>query len=165
MKAELYIDWKNKNGDDEDPLRYMPERALWFAVIERALKDYCFFFDRLCHTGQGHLISYESKSPSFANDFTLKAIGEYNRLRWFIYEKSPKPFNLQYLTEQLYEDGESAVSSIRKQVTKQFTLNLAEAEDLQRFVAVTSYVRKNTNLPLEVTDHTEMPLRHKRFRV
>jgi len=29
---------------------YIPETAernLWFAVIERALKDYCFFFDQL----------------------------------------------------------------------------------------------------------------------
>jgi hypothetical protein len=47
---------KYKDIIQPDPQDFeTPERNLWFAVIERALKDYCFFFDRLCNTGNGSL--------------------------------------------------------------------------------------------------------------
>ena len=33
--------------DDFASFPEIPERNLWLAVIERAFKDYCFFFDKL----------------------------------------------------------------------------------------------------------------------
>lgn len=165
MMSDSYRPWRGKRSGEEEPSRETPERNLWFAVIERALKDYCFFFNKLSSTGYGHLLNCESRSPMFPNDFNLKAIAEFNRLRWFLFEKEPHPFNLAYLTEQLYEDGDSAASCIRKQAVKQFKLHFITTEELGRFEAITSYIRQNIRISQSDAAEKESALRYKKFRL
>jgi hypothetical protein len=131
----------------DDPIEHdIPERNLWFAVIERAVKDYCFFFDKLLNTGNGQLVSYKSLTPDSMSDFHARAICEFTRLRWFLFAKEPKEFNLAYLTEQLYDDGEGTAASIRKEVSKQFKLHFADAVKRDQFVAVIDYIKTNTTI-------------------
>lgn len=142
-----------------------PERNLWFAVIERALKDYCFFFDKLLNTGNGQLIHYDVLTADNKNNFHIKAIYEFNRLRWFLFEKEPAEFNLTYLTDQLYEDGAGAASSIRKEASKQFKRHFNEAEERGRFMAVIHYIKENTNISRAQAADKESSLRNKRYRL
>lgn len=153
-----------KSGDEELPID-MPERNLWLAVIERALKDYCFFFDKLCNTGTGQLIDINRLNKENLHDFNMKAIGQFNRLRWFIYSKEYRPFNLTYLTTELYEDGEGTAQLIRKEASKQFKLHLKEMEDRSRFVAIVHYIKENTNAAESELAEKESKLRHKRYRM
>jgi hypothetical protein len=151
---------------DEEPISHeTPERNLWFAVIERALKDYCFFFDKLYSTGSGQLIQYESLTVDNKSHFHIKAIYEFNRLRWFIFEKEPAQFNLSYLAEQLYEDGEGAASSIRKEASKQFKLHFDKAEERGQFMAVIHYIKENTGVMRSESAQKESALKNKRHRL
>jgi hypothetical protein len=142
-----------------------PERNLWFAVIERALKDYCFFFDKLGSSGTGNLIPYEIFDSDRKNQFNIKAIYEFNRLRWFIFTKEPEPFNLEYLAEQLYDDGPGAASSIRKEAKEQFKLHFDQADKKGRFQAVLHYIKENTNVERSVSATQISRLRYKRHRL
>ncbi len=142
-----------------------PERNLWFAVLERALKDYCFFFDKLVNTGNGHIIAYERMNDSMRQSFNLQAIAELNRLRWFIFDKEPQPFNLEYLAEQLYEDGEGAAQAIRKEAIKQFKRHFIEAETAGKFPVITAYIRSNIAVDKMQAAETESSLRFKRYRL
>ena len=142
-----------------------PERNLWFAVIERALKDYCFFFDRLLNTGNGSLVIYERMNDNYRQSFHLKAIAELNRLRWFLFTREQVPFNLEYLAEQLYDDGVGAAQSIRAVAIKQFKRHFLEAEAANKFEHIIRYVRENIAIDKMETAETESTLRHKRYRL
>ena len=142
-----------------------PERNLWFAVIERALKDYCFFFDRLLNTGNGSLVIYERMNDNYRQSFHLKAIAELNRLRWFLFTREQLPFNLEYLAEQLYDDGEGAAQSIRVVAMKQFKRHFLETEATKKFERITQHVRENIAIDKMDTADTEIALRHKRYRL
>lgn len=155
---------KSANLDQEKENPETPERNLWFAVIERALKDYCFFFDKLRTPGNGQLIQYDKLSHNAKESFNIKAICEINRLRWFIYDKTPTPFNLEYLTEQLYDDGPGAAASIRKEASAQFKLHYQEAEVIGQYMAVIHYVRENTNALSYDAAKEVSKLRYKRNR-
>ena len=151
---------------DEEPISHeTPERNLWFAVIERALKDYCFFFDKLLNTGSGQLVAYESLTHENRNNFHIKAIYEFNRLRWFIFDKQPAQFNLSYLADQLYEDGDGAASSIRKEASRQFKLHFNEAQERGRFMAVIHYIKENTNIMKAEAADKQSALKSKRYRL
>ena len=155
---------KYRSEDDGNSFE-TPERNLWFAVIERALKDYCFFFDKLKNKNQGNFIHYESLSHNSRLDFNIRAIGEFNRLQWFFFDRNAQPFNLEYLNEQLYEDGYGNADRIRKEAKEQFKRNFLQAEENNRFVAVTSYIRENTNIESTVAANVDSNLQHKRFRI
>ena len=131
----------NGYNSDQDPIsNETPERNLWAAVIDRALKDYCGFFDKLTSTGSGKLIDYESLNDKYKSAFTIKAIVEFNKLKWFIFNKTPKQFNLEYLAEQLYENPTSIANHIRDEAEKKFKTHLAIAEEKNRFVALLKYI-------------------------
>jgi hypothetical protein len=153
------------SSDQDLPSNETPERNLWFAVIERALKDYCFFFDKLYSSGSGNLIPYETYDNDRKNQFNIKAIYEFNRLRWFIFTKDPEPFNLEYLAEQLYEDGEGAAASIRKEAKEQFKLHFDEADKKGRFQAVLYYIKENTGVERSVSATETSKLKYKRHRL
>lgn len=152
-------------GDESVYVQETPERNLWFAVIERALKDYCFFFDRLLTTGTGNLIVYEGMDQEKRQTFNLKAIAELNRLRWFIFERELLEFNLQYLGEQLYEDGGSAVECIRAEAARQFKLHFITVEKTNRFPMICNYIRDTINVDKMQTATVESKLRYKRYRL
>jgi hypothetical protein len=130
--------------DMEAPNHESPERNLWFAVIERALKDYCFFFDKLMNTNGSRLIIYTDKDEDYQNVFTIKAIAELSRLRWFLFSREPEQFNLEYLAEQLYENGSGVAADIRKEASRQFKRHLEYAESLGRFQGVLYYIKEST---------------------
>jgi hypothetical protein len=159
MKRYMFI------FEDEQTTHETPERNLWFAVIERALKDYCFFFDKLANTNSKHLFCYNTLNESYRRNFQTKAIYEFNRLRWFLFENEPYQFNLAYLTDQLYEDGDGAASSIRKEASRQFKLHFNEAETRGRFLAVIHYIKENTNIMNAEAADKQCALRSKRYRI
>jgi hypothetical protein len=152
-------------SDQDLPSNETPERNLWFAVIERALKDYCFFFDKLYSSGSSNLIPYETYDNDRKNQFNIKAIYEFNRLRWFIFTKDPEPFNLEYLAEQLYENGEGAAASIRKEAKEQFKLHFDDADRKGRFQAVLYYIKENTGVERSVSATEISKLRYKHHRL
>jgi hypothetical protein len=157
---------KNMPIFESEPTSFeTPERNLWFAVIERALKDYCFFFDKLLSNGSGQLVRYDVMPLDDRNNFQIKAIYEFNRLRWFLFEKEPAHFNLTYLADQLYEDGSGAASSIRKEASKQFKLHFDHAEERGRFMGLIHYIKENTNVTRTESAEKESSLRYKRHRV
>lgn len=151
------------NLEQEKEYHEIPERNLWFAVIERALKDYCYFFDKLINPGSTQII-YRGV-PDYRDEFQLKAIYEFNRLRWFLFEKESKQFNLTYLADQLYEDGDGAASSIRREAIRQFKAHFDEAESRGRFMKIIHYIKENTNVVNAEAAKQISPLRHKRYRL
>lgn len=140
-----------------------PERNLWFAVIERALKDYCFFFDKLLNPSSAQLVNYNGAEHK--NQFQLKAIYEFNRLRWFLFEKESEEFNLTYLADQLYEDGDGAAACIRREAIKQFKTHFNEAEKNGRFMALIHYIKENTGVEKAIAAEKVSSLRNKRYRI
>ena len=150
--------------DQEAAVLKTPERELWFAVIERALKDYCFFFDKILTTGNGHLIRYDELHKVHRQSFNLKAIAVINRLRWFLFEKQPVPFNLTFLLEQLYDDDTHVAAHIREQAAKQFKLHCAEIEARGMFQAVISYVTNTTEETHGAPSASFSTLKTKRYR-
>lgn len=130
-------------GEEDDGTNF-PERQLWLAVIERALKDYCFFFEKLSASGKGQILNYCPVTDYTRKTFNTRAIKELNRLRWFIYCKEPQQFNLAMLLNEFYDDGEGMTKSIRTLASMQFKKNMQEAEALQLYPTLIDYIKKNT---------------------
>lgn len=81
----------------------LPEHLLWLAVIDRAIADYIKPQPDLC-------IKYKQG------------------LDWFFYEEEPQPFNLAFITEQLFEDDSKA------QAVRQHLARLkANPEEMNRY--------------------------------
>lgn len=150
--------------DEEGEFPTTPERELWLAVIERALKDYCFFFDKLLNTGNGQLIRYEQLAVSQRNVFNIKAIAEFNRLCWFLFEKVPSPFNLSFLCDHLYDDSQGMTDYIREQAAKQFKLHFLEQEKKEQFVAILAFIKETTNVEQVHPADFVSSLKYKRYR-
>jgi len=154
------------NIDEEQSSLYIPERTLWLAVIERALKDYCFFFDYLEKLPQPsvkktfHLDQMDRKNVMYR-----KTIGEFARLRWFLFDKYPRPFNLSYLMRELYHDDESMAEAMRKQAKEQFKLQLDQIRQQNRFNIIVKYIEENTNADSATPALQESSLRTKRYRL
>lgn len=155
----------SRNQNEEYVTRDFPERTLWLAVIERALKDYCFFFDRL--EGLPHISikrTFHEKVIDRKNVMYRKTIGELARLRWFLFEPQPVAFNLSYLIRELYED-DSLADEMRKQAKEQFKLQLDKVRAQGRFALIVKYVEENTNADKATPAAEESKLRYKRYRL
>lgn len=137
------------------------ERNLWLAVIERALKDYCFFFDRIQEKGTDYLTKGCKGKKSSRN----KCLHEISRLRWFLYGIPAEPFNLEYLITELYDDSDNVLQSIRSHATSQFKRHILEQQDKGKFDALVSemygFVPECPIAPAA----TESTLRQRRNRV
>jgi aminopeptidase C len=137
------------------------ERNLWLAVIERALKDYCFFFDRIQEKGTSYLTKGCKGKKSSRN----KCLHEISRLRWFLYGIPAEPFNLEYLITELYDDSDNVLQSIRSHATSQFKRHILEQQDKGKFDALVSemygFVPECPIAPAT----TESTLRQRRNRV
>lgn len=143
-----------------------PERTLWLAVIERALKDYCFFFDRVLRNNSTSKM--DISCDALANPKSAiykKRIGEFQRLRWFLYNTDAQPFNLEYLVDILYEPHQDMLGKIRLQAAKVFKRHLDETRAANRFPLLVKYVDENTGANKAVPDLYECPLRWKRYRI
>jgi len=144
----------------DEPIQ-TPERKLWMAVIERAMKDYCFFFDKLAamHKAPGYSPYYKTTTSSF----NKRAIKELNRLRWFIFDKQAEEFNLTFLTEQFYEDSDGAAEHIRKVAKEQFKKNMDDAKTNKLFPEVREHISRFSSVDSWTAADEYVPLRLKRY--
>ena len=73
---------------DQRPIT-MPEEVLWLAVIERAMMDYC--------------------KPT--KELNIK---DKNDLQWFFFTTEPKPFNLLFICDTIFDDAGAAKLIIKR---------------------------------------------------
>lgn len=143
-----------------------PERNLWLAVIERALKDYCFFFDRLMQRRMSPIYRRSDDADAVkATALFKKCVAEFERLQWFLFDNQPQPFNLVYLVLQLYDDDTGMVSNIRKVAEEQFKRQLDIMVDQKLFPVLVDHIQKNSTANQAKAAEQESKLRHKRFRL
>lgn len=141
-----------------------PERNLWMAVIERAMKDFCFFFDKLNGSGKGQILNYNPHHQYGTQSFNTRVIKELNRLRWFLFSNEMEPFNLAFLIDQFYDDSDGILLEIRKVAKNQFKKNFDEAAQLGLFPGVRQYVTQVTAIDTWTSADEYVPLRQKRYR-
>jgi hypothetical protein len=153
------------NDDTERLITESPERTLWLAVIERALKDYCFFFDRLqryenCNNFRDiDRFQYNPKSRTHGN-----AVAEFERLRWFLFDLESTEFNLTYLSLVLY-DGDGFAYQIRQAANKYFKRHLDQTKEKGIFPHIIAYIVENSPADNASAASEESPLRFKRYRI
>lgn len=145
----------------DEGITIFPEGELWLAVIERAIRDYCFFFD--------NALSYSCKTRwgprTEENVQTVKCIRELQRLRWFLFEETPEPFNMQYILENLFDDYDAIGKEIRAQAKSEFKKHLEEMEQKRMFLGLIAYIKANTNAMDAIVTAVEVSLKNKRLRV
>lgn len=151
------------NPYDEESIQ-TPERNLWMAVIERALKDFCFFFDKLMATGKGQILNYNPYQQYGTKSFNVRVIKELNRLRWFLFSDEIEPFNLAFLIEQFYDNSDEILIEIRKVAKTQFKRNFEEAAKLGLFPGIRDYITQVTAIDTWTSADEYVPLRQKRYR-
>lgn len=141
-----------------------PERKLWMAVIDRALKDYCLFFDQLQLSNQKEMLNIFDKSRQTGSKFNIKAIREFERLNWFLFCPSAEEFNLTFLSEQFFEDYEGVADTIRKVAKRQFKKNMNDAEALGLFPVIREQISLATAADTWIPAESYVLLRQKRYR-
>jgi hypothetical protein len=153
---------------NEDSVAEQPERNLWLAVVERALKDYCFFFDRLSGRDQNDrvLITISNFKKNKFNWKYQKVVADYDRLNWFLFDRTPTPFNLEYICTLLYEDSDGMLSALRREAKKHFKRHMLDSDAANRYKIIVDYVMQYSN-DLETIDaaSVESKLRYKRYRL
>ena len=153
------------NDDTERLITESPERTLWLAVIERALKDYCFFFERLqryenCNNFRDiDRFQHNPKSRTHGN-----AVAEFERLRWFLFDLQPIEFNLTYLSLVLY-DNEGFAFQVRKAADKYFKRHLDQTKEKGIFPHIIAYIVENSPADSATAALEDSPLRFKRYRI
>lgn len=140
----------------------IPERTLWLAVVERALKDYCFFFERW--ERYLHIQSYNNKKKIWKEnspEFNKKTMIEFNRLHSFIFSTEAKPYNVTYITHMLYDND--IAEKLREVATEQINHHLADQENKGKFLDIVTAIREKLNSFEKPT--TKNTHKFKRFRV
>jgi hypothetical protein len=154
--------------DSYDDNLALPERYLWLAVVERALKDYCFFFDRLTGADQGNRVmqnylNFRTKTYSFNYK---KAVAEYSRLNWFMFDLTPIPFNLEYICIQLYDDGSGVAARFRTEAKKLLNKHIIDSKAEERFGILVDHIKGYANEPYVDSDPRDKnSFRTKRYRL
>lgn len=144
-----------------DPIeRSFPERDLWMAVIERSVRDYCFFFDNLFQFANNDI--FEKKREDRVS--FVKAVQELRNLRWFLFGEIPRPFNLQFILEAVYDDFEGMAKSIRQSVSEQFKLHLEQVIASGRHKRLVEYVQNETSAMKAKTAVSRTTINRRRFR-
>lgn len=147
-----------------------PERFLWLAVVERALKDYCCFFDRLVGADQGDATlrafdKYKYKGCKIGYNLK-KVLREYDRLDWFLFCKQPKPFNLQYICEQLYDDDLDHAGAFRAEAKKLFAMHVKDTGASVSFATIVDYINRfGDQTAVKGAPLSKEGLRWKRYRL
>ena len=152
----------------EESTAEIPERNLWLAVIERALKDYCFFFDRLTGSDQNDrvmqtIVNFRKSKFDFRYK---KVIADYDRLNWFLFDKQAVPFNLHYICTQLYDDGDGMAWCLRNEAKKHFLRHMKDTDAETKYKTIVDYIMAYTNEPEVIGEAmTETKLKYKRYRL
>lgn len=124
----------------------LPERYLWLAVVERALKDYCFFFDRLTNADQGDRVMQSTTNfRRSKRGYNLnKARSEYQRLSWFMFDTTLTPFNLEYICTQLYDDGNGVAEGFRMEAMRLLNRHILDSMAEAMFPHLVIYIKTMT---------------------
>ena len=140
----------------------MPERTLWLAVVERALKDYCQFFT--AWERKLNVQNYTKKQRMWKEDdpeFKRQALLEFKKLHEFIFDITPRPNNVEYIAEMLYDT--KIVDNFRQVAREQFLAHINEMEASGKFVDIIAQIRKYI---VNDGETNNVPTRKfKRFRV
>jgi hypothetical protein len=144
---------------------HFPEKNLWLAVVDRAIKDYCGFFDKLFMVGFNHGKFLNVVARVESNLSIIQATHELNRLRWFLFEESPEPFNMQYIMECLYEDHENMLSSMRAAITKRFNDHIDAIEKLGQFPRLVHYIKNETTALIEGSLRREQAVKRRKYQI
>lgn len=138
-----------------------PEKQLWLAVVDRALKDYCFFFDKL--------FTYKLKDLGAnqveTNLAYYKTIQELHTLRWFLFSTKPQQFNMQYILENLYDDYDGIGKTIRSKAKQHFKAHVEEIQSKGRFPRLIKYILSETNALDPNIPAVEVMYKDRRFHV
>lgn len=143
---------------EPDVLRF-PERDLWLAVIERAVRDYCFFFDKLF----SHAAKETWGRKTESNLSVSKSAKIFADLRWFLFCEDSEEFNLQYLFEHMYDDYDMKLGAMRKQLKEQFKLHLQQTEASGKFLNIIKRIKLQADTMKVKAARDESLLKHKRF--
>ena len=108
--------WTDISPDDGPSQLAQPEALLWMAVIDKAISDY--------------VCPMPDLSPIYRRG-----------LEWFFFDQKPKPFNLTYICDMLFDDA-SSVEAVRRRVEK---LKSSD-EELKRFAKKRYTLRINSKL-------------------
>jgi hypothetical protein len=153
---------------EEDASRLSPEKALWIAVIERAARDYCFFFEWLQQYRMHCDVAQQERYYGVnRNSFVLKAIAEYNRLRWFMFSTTPTPFNLGYIFEMLDQEDD-LLENVRKLSKEQFALHLQKIQEAKMFPKIVEHILLTSDMAVDtdsVTLEFRQPSTRARMRI
>lgn len=142
-----------------------PEKNLWLAVVDRAIKDYCGFFDKLFMVGFKHGKFLNVVARVESNLSLVQTMYELNRLRWFLFEENPEPFNMQYIMECLYDDHQGMLSSMRKEITKKFNDHVSAIERIGHFPKLVGYIKDETNALVDGSLRQEQAFKRRRFHL
>ena len=142
-----------------------PEKNLWLAVVDRAVKDYCGFFDKLFMVGFSHGKFLNVVGRIESNLSIIQTMYELNRLRWFLFEENPEPFNMQYIMESLYDNHEGMLSCMRKEITKKFNDHVDAVERLGKFPRLIHYIKNDTTALTEGSLRREQAVKRKKYQI
>jgi hypothetical protein len=136
----------------EEQERLTPEKALWLAVIERGMRDYCFYFEWIQQHRMSHDAGQQERlySPHRTN-YAIKSISEYNKLRWFVFSDKPREYNMIYIFEMI--DGSDALlAEMRRLCKAQFKLHLDKVKEAGMFPFIVQHVLNEQDFD-EVLDY------------
>lgn len=153
----------NRMEVGNDPTENLPERTLWLAVISRAMRDYCFFFDRLSSEDYSPPYTAKGSRKSYTTLYH-KAIAEFSRLRFWFNNPNPHPFNLVYIGHMLYEDGDGFAECIRKQAHAFLAAHLEEVEKENKYPELLKHFRQFIASDILPEDGQAKKFHYKRFR-
>ena len=142
-----------------------PEKNLWLAVVDRAVKDYCGFFDKLFMVGFSHGKFLNVVGRIESNLSIIQTMYELNRLRWFLFEENPEPFNMQYIMESLYDNHEGMLSCMRNEITKKFNDHVDAVERLGKFPRLIHYIKNDTTALTEGSLRREQAVKRKKYQI
>lgn len=138
-----------------------PEKQLWLAVIDRALKDYCFFFDKLFT----YKLKFVGSDQIETNLGYYKTIQELHTLRWFLFSTNPQQFNMQYILENIYDNYEGIAKTIRDKAKQHFKSHVESIKDEGRFPRLIKYILSETNALNPEIPSVPLSFKDKRFHV
>lgn len=90
-----------------------PERGLWVAVVERAMRDYCWYLQSSDLMRGFSWAEDRSFFPVKGQNEHKKLIRDYRVLRWFLFSKKPAPYNLEYIYTNFLEDF-GGIANVRR---------------------------------------------------
>jgi hypothetical protein len=123
----------------------MPEKRLWLAVIDRAIKDYVGFFYKISgNNSNNSILGYKCDNTMSVP----RCLAELTRLEDFFFCEEPKEFNLVYLADFLFDEPDGMVSSIQKCVTKDFQTHCETMKQQGKYADIIDFIIRNARDPM-----------------